>query len=131
MPLPKPSHSPKQDGFAALRKDTALSKHIVSSYLLSIQIIPRQRTVLPAQPQCPPQCLQSPPHCKDFPFFLSRIMLRTIRHTIPTKTAPTTNVPMSFLLFQFHAHYTFYFAPATLFIFTFNVSLSLYGRNNR
>ena len=45
-------------------------------------------------PQWHPQCLHSPPHCRDFPFFLSRTILRTTNATTITNTNPTITVPI-------------------------------------
>lgn len=45
------------------------------------------------QAQHPPQLAQLPPQ-EDFPCFLSRIMMRTIRITTARRTRPTTIVPI-------------------------------------
>lgn len=50
--------------------------------------------LLPLLPQQPPQCSQLQPHWRDFPFFLSRIILLTASPTSNINTANTIIVPI-------------------------------------
>lgn len=46
----------------------------------------------------PLHLLQSPPHCSNFPFFLSRTMLRTASPAAAANTAAVIKVPITVLL---------------------------------
>lgn len=53
------------------------------------------KEIFPNQWQPPLQFLQSQPHCRDFPCFLSRIILLTASMTPITTTVSTIAVPIS------------------------------------
>jgi hypothetical protein len=61
----------------------------------------------------------------DFPDFLSLTMLRMISATIAASMSKTITVPIFAASLN-----NLYFAPANVFVLTFNELLSLYGRNS-